>query len=273
MSTQIVNGARISELWEAVKDRSIAVRSLTKAEYDVLDEVQKNAEVFYIVKNIDDISLIYRGGRVANSGDIPVRYCTQSEYDAMTEEEKRNGTLYMTPGVPSDSGGAPVPTGAVISFLALSAPSGYLVCDGAEYSVSMYPRLAQYIQEQFGETNHFGGDGEATFAVPDMRNLFLRGYHGESEEQLSGDIGNRQKASSIPNIESGRATNGQLVLYGSVGTNSGEDTIGPKWPDTYVKGIKQFNVIAPNSGWDATYSYKEITLRPVNMAVLYCIKT
>lgn len=50
-----------------------------------------------------------------------------------------------------------------------------------EYAVGDYPELAEHFEEQFGDKQYFGGDGN-TFAVPDMRNLFLRGYHGEAEE-------------------------------------------------------------------------------------------
>ena len=81
---------------------------------------------------------------------------------------------------PSGAGGSPI--GTVISFMGTVAPEGYLACDGGEYAISAYPRLAGFIKEQFDSFEYFGGDGETTFAVPDLRNLFLRGYHGEAEE-------------------------------------------------------------------------------------------
>ena len=61
------------------------------------------------------------------------------------------------------------PVGSVISFLGQTAPAGYLACDGAEHSVSEYPALADFFRQQFGAASHFGGDGETTFAVPDMQ--------------------------------------------------------------------------------------------------------
>ena len=61
------------------------------------------------------------------------------------------------------------PVGAVISFLGVTAPQGYLVCDGSQYAVEDYPELAGFFESQFGAKNHFGGDGETTFAVPDMQ--------------------------------------------------------------------------------------------------------
>lgn len=70
---------------------------------------------------------------------------------------------------PSGPDGNPI--GTIISFMGTTAPKDYLVCDGAEYNVSDYPKLAALFAEQFGEANHFGGDGAATFAVPDLRNF------------------------------------------------------------------------------------------------------
>ena len=103
---------------------------------------------------------------------------------------------YLTMGQTTDGN----PVGAVISFLGLTAPAGYLVCDGAEYEITAYPALADFFRQQFGTVNHFGGDGETTFALPDMRNLFLRGYHGEAEEALSGDVGTTQEGTLHANF-------------------------------------------------------------------------
>ena len=165
------------------------------------------------------------------------------------------------------------PVGTVISFLGQTAPEGYLVCDGAEYEITAYPALADFFLQQFGSKNHFGGDGTATFAVPDMRNLFLRGYHGAAEEQLSGEVGARQEATKHPGISTARSSvssNG-IVINPSIveGTASG-----PAHADTgavanltaaVFTGTSHMN--KPTDGRFSSY-----TSRPVNMAVLYCVK-
>lgn len=87
------------------------------------------------------------------------------------------------PGVPGPEGkpGADGnPIGTVISFIGKTAPDGYLLCDGGVYEISAYPRLAGFIKEQFDSFGYFGGDGETTFAVPDLRNLFLDCLHCRS---------------------------------------------------------------------------------------------
>lgn len=157
------------------------------------------------------------------------------------------------------------PIGTVISFLGSDAPKDYLVCDGTQYSISLYPALASFFEAQFGTKNHFGGNGTATFAVPDMRNLFLRGYHGEAEEQLSGEIGNKQDATTLP-----------MVYAGSPGlaiSSPKNEFVMPQNTDSVsiTTGGRRYST---GSNWvaDAMNAEYMYTPRPVNMAVLYCIK-
>ena len=62
------------------------------------------------------------------------------------------------------------PVGHILSYMGTTAPKHYLVCDGAEYYIVDYPYLAQHIESNFGSVNYFGGDGDATFAVPTLEN-------------------------------------------------------------------------------------------------------
>ena len=68
-----------------------------------------------------------------------------------------------------------LPVGSVISYMGMTAPDNYLICDGTTYNISDYPFLADHIKNNFGSYNYFGGDGTTTFAVPDLRGEFLRG--------------------------------------------------------------------------------------------------
>lgn len=208
------------------------------------------------------------------SVDTPVKPMTQAEYDVLPDEEKLSGALYVTPNSvylpPTDNGA--VPTGSVMAFLALTAPKGYLVCDGSEHSIAAYANLALFIKEQFGTSNYFGGDGATTFAVPDMRNLFLRGFHGEAEEQLSGEVGAKQEATVFPAIWAYTANNGASgTVYAPVRTNN--TSFQQENADKEVSfGSNQViaNFTKSSDGAKRLLSY---TSRPVNIAVLYCIKT
>lgn len=180
-----------------------------------------------------------------------------------------NGKEYFGPRGPAGPDGSPI--GTIISYMGKTAPKDYLVCDGSIYGLSDYPDLAKFFTKQFGSSNYFGGDGAVTFAVPDMRNLFLRGYHGEGEEQLSGDIGVKQEATEIPAIR--------------VGENQAIGVISPKPAINYLKPENidspgrytqsQYAYSTPNGSGgnsDLVYPHASYTVRPVNMAVLYCIK-
>lgn len=61
------------------------------------------------------------------------------------------------------------PIGTVIDFLGTTPPDTYVICDGSEYSVTGKMSLfAAYLYTQYGSINYFGGDGETTFAVPNL---------------------------------------------------------------------------------------------------------
>ena len=58
--------------------------------------------------------------------------------------------------------------GSIIMHGGYNIPYGYLLCDGSEYSQSLYPGLHGIIWQNFGATAN-------TFYVPDLRGIFVRG--------------------------------------------------------------------------------------------------
>lgn len=151
------------------------------------------------------------------------------------------------------------PIGTIISYMGFTPPKDYLICDGSIYNISDYNDLAIFFKEQFDTTNYFGGDGTTTFAVPDMRNLFLRGYHGESEEQLSGDVGVKQEGTVFSYIQ--RGPNDINMIANSI----------PSAFDSIVKTSTESGGVANSYSYSGHF-IAEYTSRPVNMAILYCIK-
>jgi hypothetical protein len=170
------------------------------------------------------------------------------------------------------------PTGNIISFMGTKAPNGYLVCDGAELEISKYSKLAAHFEEQFGTKNHFGGNGTTTFAVPDLRNEFLRGYHANKEEQLSGEVGEHQDAT---NHNTFGAWGDQKYIFASyLNINKGEgeglppygaDTI-DRWNNTYSFAGRKASTATDTPNWNDDQHFSHYTSRPTNVAVLYCIK-
>ena len=176
---------------------------------------------------------------------------------------------------PAGSGGGAdgTPVGTVIAYMSTKVPDHYLACDGAEYSIEDCPLLSNQILDGFGAVDYFGGDGATTFAVPDLRNEFLRGYHGETEEKLSMDVGKHQESTKLPGIflfSDGKNNQKLACEYNSDKSNNPMENT-----DTVLKasGSRTYQdiVLSPlrSSSNVGAYGY---TSRPTNVAVLYCIK-
>lgn len=78
-----------------------------------------------------------------------------------------------------------VPIGSVIAFAANSAPSGYLLCNGAAVSRTTYAELFAIIGTTYGT-----GDGSTTFALPNLTDKFIQG------STTAGTV----KSAGLPNI-------------------------------------------------------------------------
>ena len=165
-----------------------------------------------------------------------------------------NDLYYKVPGIP---------TGTILSFMGTIAPTGYVICDGTEYNITSHTNLANFIKEQFGSYNYFGGDGETTFAVPDLRGEFLRG-----SGKTGGEVGLHQ-SDGLPDVTGNFLTgglgsfmsgDGAFTYLGEVGRNvtAGSESRG---------GKLSFAASKSNSIYGAATE-----VRPKNTSVLYIIK-
>ncbi len=179
-----------------------------------------------------------------------------------------NTTIDPVEYVNTDKGIEDSPVGHILSQMGKVAPKHYLICDGATYNIVDYPHLSQYIKDQFGTFNYFGGNGITTFTVPDLRNEFLRGYYGDKTEKLSGDIGKHQDATQHINfvVDSGS----HIYLNGEYGTSGVlTNAIDKLIPSSNSRGWTNTGSL---TNWSAVGGYTKYTSRPTNTAVLYCIK-
>jgi microcystin-dependent protein len=159
------------------------------------------------------------------------------------------------------------PVGTVISYMGTKAPEHYMICDGAELKIADYPQLVQQIRSEFEAVNYIGGDGTITFALPDLRNQFLRGFHGAATP-LSNDIGVHQEPTSMP-IYHWVPQGSYMDIYGdSLGTYSAISNADEKIAPT--GSIIRMDIHGQQGSTGATTSF--FTTRPTNAAVLYCIK-
>jgi microcystin-dependent protein len=104
-----------------------------------------------------------------------------------------------------------MPTGSIMSFAGTSAPTGYLLCDGAAISRTTYSDLFGILGLTYGV-----GDGSTTFNIPDLRGRVIAGLDSDT-----GGFADRLTTASEANLDgrtlganngnpgdTGRGTNG-----------------------------------------------------------------
>lgn len=163
---------------------------------------------------------------------------------------------------------ADTPIGTIISYMGNTAPKDYLICDGTEYEIVKYKDLAEHIKKEFGSYNYFGGDGVATFAVPDLRGEFLRGT-GENAHENGGsgaNVGEHQTPTSFVPLATQDANLGNYIQHEFI--ENYDDNIpvtSTAW--RYVgRSQNNYDDITAMNTWGSK------TSRPTNTSVLYCIK-
>ena len=139
-----------------------------------------------------------------------------------------------------------VPAGTILYVAQSTAPSGYLKANGALVSRTTYASLFAAIGTLFG-----AGDGSTTFALPDIRGEFLRGWDDGRGIDTGRGMGTLQGfATQDHSHASAAAVSGaQILAAGSVGAAINGSSTG-----------------SMNTGVSATET------RPRNIALLACIK-
>lgn len=137
-----------------------------------------------------------------------------------------------------------MPSGAVLPFAMSSAPTGWLKCNGQTVSRTTYAALFAAIGTTYG-----AGDGSTTFALPDLRGEFVRGWddgRGVDSGRAFGSFQNDEFESHTHSISHYIESN-----------NSGSNIAGGNGASTV--------------SWNTNATGGSET-RPRNVALLYCIK-
>lgn len=161
--------------------------------------------------------------------------------------------------------------GFIGTFAMEKVPSGWLLCDGKEYSRNAYASLFAVLGETWGK-----GDGRTTFNVPDLRGMFLRGLDSGKNIDKERCLGSRQEESFKAHTHEGKTNSAgkhQHVFQGvkSVIVQRNLDewkayAYGEDSPNSLTKfaGEHEHQIFLEKTGGDET--------RPVNVAVVYAIK-
>lgn len=156
----------------------------------------------------------------------------------------------------------------------IGPPPGWLECDGSLKSRTTFATLwaacgvyLNTVSEATWAGGYFGlfstGDLSTNFRVPDLRGVFPRGYnHGKAGSSFDPgrDIGNLQAASSVWN----NGGNGSAIIQPGTG-----DSV--KNGDEATAFSVGYNLVTP--GTSATTSAGYSSVRPINISLMFCVKT
>lgn len=186
-----------------------------------------------------------------------------------------NPTIKL-PEIPPPPSLPPLPEsfapGFIGTFATEKVPSGWLLCDGQEYSRKNYANLFAVLGETWGQ-----GDGYTTFNVPDLRGMFLRGLDNGKNIDKGRRLGSRQEESFKAHTHQGKTSSTGSHQHRFMGFKNtvrviDNDEQGPSVYEydntkslTEFSGAHEHQVFLENTGGNET--------RPVNVAVVYVIKT
>ncbi|EJF76755.1 hypothetical protein ME7_00787 [Bartonella birtlesii LL-WM9] len=164
-----------------------------------------------------------------------------------------------------------LPSGFIGTFATEKIPSGWLLCDGREYSRKAYVNLYAAIGSIWGV-----GNGYSTFNVPDLRGMFLRGLDSGKNIDKGRCLGKKQEDSFKAHSHNGKTNSAgrhHHIVDGirpqgldvRLATNNKYYYSGYGDLSTSFSGEHTHEVFVDKTGEDET--------RPINMAVVYAIKT
>lgn len=164
---------------------------------------------------------------------------------------------------------AGVPAGAVATFAMNTAPTGWLKANGALVSRTTYAALFSTIGTTFGV-----GDGSTTFALPDLRGEFLRGWDdgrgvdtGRAFGSAQLDQMQRLTGTLQTNISAyGGSVAGSGMVQGNGG--NGANRVGGSSPSSSTI----YNIDSATSPDARVSSTTSGETRARNVALLACIK-
>lgn len=169
---------------------------------------------------------------------------------------------------------SPTFVGMIASFAMSTAPTGWIVCNGAEYAIADYGDLHTAIGTTWGAlTNGSGGAGSTHFRVPDLRGAFLRGTgsHGSSTMANSSVFAGPSVGSFEDDSFQGHFHT--FLNYAWFSTTSNYELVGvtgqlpPANDGNAGSGVKD----AKTDGTNGTPRTGDET-RPFNAGINYCIK-
>lgn len=109
------------------------------------------------------------------------------------ENDVEQFTLEDIEAMPDTSGNSPsvtaVPTGGILAWSSNTAPTGFLLCNGAAVSRATYSDLNALYAAATPTYPYGNGDGSSTFNLPDLRGAFVLGVAASGTGDALGETG------------------------------------------------------------------------------------
>lgn len=137
-----------------------------------------------------------------------------------------------------------MPTGSLLPYAGASAPTGYLLCDGAAISRTTYATLFALVGLTYG-----AGDGATTFNIPDLRGRVIAGQDdmgGSSANRLTGLSGGVD--GDVLGGSGGAETHTLVTSEMPAHTHGGLTTINPSGGDGGSANDPGIDYVTSNSG-------------------------
>jgi microcystin-dependent protein len=147
---------------------------------------------------------------------------------------------------------SPTLVGQVSHFAMSSAPTGWLKCNGAAISRTTYSALFTAISTTFG-----AGNGSTTFAVPDLRGEFIRGW-------ADNRTGVPDSGRTFGSFQTDEFKQHNHTIYHSYGSGGGNGVS--------IGSAPYYGGVTNNQPQATTNSGTSTETRPRNYALLACIK-
>jgi microcystin-dependent protein len=155
-----------------------------------------------------------------------------------------------------------VPPGTIVAYGGVTAPSGWLLCDGSTINRVTYAKLFIAIGVAWGN-----GDGVTTFHLPDARGRFLRGVNSGSGNDP--DVGTRAASNTGGNTADNVGSKQTDAFASHNHSMPAISVVTPGAGSSFQSGVNSGNpIILPVTNSTGTST----ETRPKNVNVNYIIK-
>ena len=139
-----------------------------------LNDIANGATFTSAAETTDDSTLTLSSSSKLKVADAGIT-STQLAADSVITAKIQDGAVTA---VKLDAGAVSVlmPTGSIISFAGSSAPTGYLLCDGA--AINRQANGSDTPLFTLLGTTYGAGDGSSTYNIPDLRGRVIAGHGG-----------------------------------------------------------------------------------------------